>query len=487
MVAPDGVHLYHLQVPRNAAGECQVNLLGHAVSSDLIHWRELPPAFGPDPERADDNNQPWTGCAIWHDGCARLFYTMRGRSDTANLQAIGLATSPDGMTFTRHPGNPVIVPDRRWYADASQPVPNVLDCRDLMVVKAPDKPGWYGYFATRRPAHELGFTSVIAAAYSTDLTHWEQLPPVFAPEGLPCVEVPDVFLLNGRWYITCLTGLIYGTQRPFSDPAICHGTLYAVADSPLGPFHRLDDDVVLGARSMASPLSVRSFDFEGEKYLLYTDREKVGASDDGAPTFGTLATPKVYGTSGDRLQVRYSDRVERLVTGELPLDYEYLRGPAIAGDWGQIWRMPPVKAQISEEGIILENTSAFSVLPLGVGCESYILEAEVTLRQAAAAGFVLRMDGGSDGDFLRLDCEEQRLHYLEHRFAGFSEERRREVACDRACRLKVVARREHLEIYLDEVLLLTFARYRRPGDGVGLFVDRGAALFRRIRMRQLGI
>ncbi len=486
MVTPEGVHLYHLQRASDEEGKTTEDDLGHAFSTDLIHWEERSAAFGPDPSRSDDDLQPWTGCALWHEDQAYLFYTMRGSATAGGAQAIGLAISPDGNRYQRYGENPVIVPDPHCFATLENPVPGICDCRDLHVIKAPDRPGWYGYFATRRPAADLARSSIIAAAYSNDLIHWEQFPvPVFAPENCGCVEVPNVFRIGDLWYITCLTGLIYGTFNAFSDDSICFGTIYAVADSPLGPFRQLKDNVLLGARTTACPLALHHFNFESKDYLIYSDRGKSGGSDGGLPQLGTLTTPKLLGRDGDDLIVRYSPRVELLVKREIPLDYEALRTQGIMEDWGQRWRRPPVDAQISEETIQLYNPTSFSALPLGIELESYIFEAEVTIRGAAAAGFVLRMQNRLDGDFLRLDSEFGGIRYIEHNHAAFLETRRCAIPDNTPCCLKVVSRREHLEIYLNERLMTSFARYRGVGGGIGLFVDRGCAIFHRCRVREL--
>lgn len=486
MAAPGGVHLYHLQTARDETGQRHENHLGHAFSADLIHWEEHSPVLGTNRERGDDDMAPWTGSAVWHEGQAYLFYTMRGSATKGGSQAVGLATSADGSNFIRYSGNPVIIPDPQRYATLENPVPGTRDCRDFHVIKAPDRPGWYGYFATRRPANDLLRTSIIAGAYSDDLIHWKQFPaPVFAPDNCGCIEVPNVFKIGDLWYITCLTGLFYGAFTSFSDESIYNGTIYAVSDSPRGPFRQLKDNVLLGARTAACPLALHHLIFDGEDYLLYTDREKHNHTDGGNPVHGTLATPKLLARDGDSLIVRYSPKVELLARHELPLDYDYLRNHAVWKDWGHIWKRPPVDAQIKEGCIQLSNPANFSILPLNIALESFILESEITIRDAVAAGFVLRMTEPWNADFVRVDSEFRGIRYIEYSAAEFLETRHAVIPTNRAFHLKVVVRREHTEIYLDDRLLTSFARYRGLGGGLGLFVDRGTAIFRYCRIREL--
>jgi beta-1,2-mannobiose phosphorylase / 1,2-beta-oligomannan phosphorylase len=95
------------------------NAIGYATSPDGINWTKLKenPIFS-----ADSNNE-WeqhkvTACqVILHDGWYLMFYI--GFSDEEHAQ-IGLARSKDGITnWQRHPANPIIRPGGdQWDADA---------------------------------------------------------------------------------------------------------------------------------------------------------------------------------------------------------------------------------------------------------------------------------------------------------------------------------------------------------------------------------
>ncbi|MFA5206436.1 MAG: hypothetical protein WC708_18720 [Lentisphaeria bacterium] len=485
MPTPDGrLHLYHLQRARTPEAAKDEDAFGHAVTADLMDWQERPACLGPAAGNPDDDIQPWTGCALWHQGRGYLYYTMRGSRNQAREQHIGLATATDPDVWTRHPGNPLITPDPALYATAERPTPGVVDCRDLIVVKDPAGPGWYGYFATRRPAKTLPGSSVIGCAYSDDLVRWRQLPPAFAPDKYACIEVPDVFQLDGRWYMTCLTGTVYGNRAIFSDPHVHFGTIYAVADRPEGPFHELADNVLVGAGSYAAPLSVRSFPWEGGRYILYTDRERAGRTDAGGPGFGTITTPKLLKAKGERLVAAYSPLVERKVTEERRIDWDAVKKRA-GEAWGQTW---PLQSGTLETGAVIRaaNPDCWSIFPISGKIDSFILEAEVTL-QGAAAGFCVRMFDHWNGDFLILDAERQELVYAAQPLFDYLERRRIPVEQGRRYNLKAVSRLEHLEVYVDDVLVMAFARYRGIGGEVGLFVDRGAAVFENVRLRELAV
>ena len=44
-----------------------------------------------------------------------MFYTGTSSAEGGLVQRIGLATSSDLITWTKHPDNPVMVADSRWY------------------------------------------------------------------------------------------------------------------------------------------------------------------------------------------------------------------------------------------------------------------------------------------------------------------------------------------------------------------------------------
>jgi hypothetical protein len=482
------VHAYHLQNRRPGVHEdlLDARTLGHATTTDLINWEEQPPAFGPDPANPKDDCQPWTGSAIWHEGKGYLFYTMRGSVDNCRQQQIGLATSRDGNTFERHPGNPIIVPDPRWYATAQKPVPGYLDCRDLAVVRDPERQCWYGLYPTRVPGDELPETSVIGCARSTDLLHWEQLPPAFAPGKYACIEAPDVFCLNGRWYLTALTGNWYGNRGIWSDPNLVDGTMYAVADRPEGPYRELADNAFIAGRSTA-PLICKSVLFEGERYVLYTDRERVGYADHGAlGGIGTISTPKVLKTDGERLLAAYSPRVEQRITRELVgRGSPPVRDPAPT--WGQTWPMPVARWTWGDT-IVGASRTGWEVATLrGAAVESCILEATIVIEEGVAAGIAFRMDGPKTGSVVALDAAEGSVFFSETPAFDYTERRQTPIKRGVPIRLRVVSRLEHIEVYVNDELRLAFSRYRALSGQVGLFVDRARAKFSDIRVRELRV
>jgi hypothetical protein len=260
--------------------------------------------------------------------------------------------------------------------------------------------------------------------------------------------------------------------------------MYAVADRPEGPYEELRDNALL-AGGEAAPLSIRTFEYEGARHALYTDRERVGRVDRGAVTFGTLTTPKTVRASGGRLELAYSPRIEAKVTDEL-IGKSAPAVPRAGEAWGQIWQMPSVRWEWGAV-VVGESQTAWGVVPLGVHAPSYIFEARVTLESAVAAGLAVRLESARAGGVAALDAIEQCLFFAEAPSFRMLEKREMRVPARQSIHLRVVSRLEHTELYVDDALKLAFPRYAGIDGGVGLFVDRGKAIFQNVRLRALDV
>jgi predicted GH43/DUF377 family glycosyl hydrolase len=95
------------------------NAIGYATSPDGIHWTKYPsnPIFSADPRHTWEQHKV-AGCqVVQKDNWYLLFYIGYWDEDTAQ---IGLARSPNGInSWERHPANPIIAPVvNQWDGDA---------------------------------------------------------------------------------------------------------------------------------------------------------------------------------------------------------------------------------------------------------------------------------------------------------------------------------------------------------------------------------
>jgi predicted GH43/DUF377 family glycosyl hydrolase len=106
------------------------NAIGYATSKDGLKWvkNEGNPVFKPDPKHEWEKDRV-TGCQVIRQGDWHVMFYI-GFRDKDHAQ-IGIARSRDGITgWQRHPANPVIRPGKgQWDHDAVYKPYAIFDCR----------------------------------------------------------------------------------------------------------------------------------------------------------------------------------------------------------------------------------------------------------------------------------------------------------------------------------------------------------------------
>uniref|UniRef100_A0A914DPI6 Sucrose-6-phosphate hydrolase n=1 Tax=Acrobeloides nanus TaxID=290746 RepID=A0A914DPI6_9BILA len=174
---------------------------GHVASTDLVHWKNLPIALTPgDPY---DKDGCFSGSAVVNGNELVLVYT--GNVNTANgfTQTQNIATSKDGVTFTKYSGNPVL---------ANPPVDGTKDFRDPKV--------WLSIYGSQNGTWNMvvGNPSVavnnpymnsygrVVLYQSNDLKTWTYLGGLAeeqnAEQNLGYMwDDPNFFYLNGKYVL----------------------------------------------------------------------------------------------------------------------------------------------------------------------------------------------------------------------------------------------------------------------------------------------
>jgi len=233
-------HAFFLQAPRDLPDPNMrhgMATVGHAVSPDLVHWQLLPDALTPGAPGTWDDQAIWTGSIVERAGLYYFFYTGLSRGESGHVQRIGIATSPDLVHWTRHPGNPLLEADPRWYEKLGSDCWHEEACRDPFVFYAPHDDLYYMFYCARANSGPCGRRGVVGCARSRNLLDWEPLPPVAEPALFRHLEVPQVVALAGRYYLLFCTAPVVEAQpeRAAGVPSWT-GTHYLVADRPAGPY-----------------------------------------------------------------------------------------------------------------------------------------------------------------------------------------------------------------------------------------------------------
>ena len=162
---------------------------GHAMSDDLVHWRDLPIALAPTAGTVDEYGV-FSGCAFDADGVPTVLYTgVRKPCGAPRTELPCLATSQDDdlVTWQKYAGNPVIA--------APPPGFDVLGFRDHGVWREGDT--WYQVIGSGI----RGVGGTVFLYRSADLVHWEYMHPICVGDRNETGDVwecPDLFQLGDR-------------------------------------------------------------------------------------------------------------------------------------------------------------------------------------------------------------------------------------------------------------------------------------------------
>lgn len=161
---------------------------GHAISPDLVHWRTAPTALAPSEEYDYGESSASYGCysgsAVVVEDELVLMYTGHVY-EREPMQTQCLAVSEDGLTFHKHPANPVI---------PGPPAGGGIDFRDPKVVEH----GGQRYAVVGASARGRGRALLYRGG--DDITEWTYvgaLAESTGPEGTMW-ECPDLFPLGDR-------------------------------------------------------------------------------------------------------------------------------------------------------------------------------------------------------------------------------------------------------------------------------------------------
>jgi len=159
---------------------------GHAISDDLITWRQVETALYPD-QKYEDKHGCYSGSAIERDGALNLFYTAVS-AQYGQTQA--RAMSRDGMTFIKHADNPLVRRTPYTGEDGYN-----RDFRDPKVISA------FGRYYMVCGTCVDGEGQILLYS-SEDLETWAFENVAYASRAFGgTLECPDLFPLGDHWVL----------------------------------------------------------------------------------------------------------------------------------------------------------------------------------------------------------------------------------------------------------------------------------------------
>jgi len=422
----------------------------HAVSKDLVSWKELPRALEPaGTVGSPDESACWTGSVIEHEGTFHIFYTGGRLVETAFRQTICHATSADLVTWVKDQKNPIVEADPRWYEPHDWRDPFVYwsseHRRFEMLIAARGLRGW----SPRR--------GCIAVAVSSDLREWSVQAPGWEPQLTHVHECPELFTVGGRQY------LAYST---YSEDNVTHYRL-ARRDGSYrtpGPNDSIDGRFYYAAKGLN----------DGRRQVTFGwIPEVTGRSDEGEIMWaGDLGIPHVLRPGrGGALHVSYPESLLSLFPRELEM--RQVAGEVSAGKGRFFLRSDGGTAHV----LCSRQPRVFYMrLDLAMG------------RNTASAGLILDADRDLDhGCFLEFETASRCLRLF--KYPRGVAQRRRKIIVQRtlpfavgSAAVEVFYENGMLTVFVNKSACLSARTYER-GDLFGFFVQSGRARCLRVSVR----
>lgn len=209
---------------------------GHAVSEDLVHWKEEKIALIPDREYENDGGC-FSGSAIVKDDVLYLFYTSVSKE---KKQTQSVAYSMDGIHFEKYEGNPII---------ADSPLGDNTDFRDPKVFC------YEGCYYMVCGAGIDGVAKMLLFR-SEDLMKWSYVNCIYESDKFgQAFECPDIFPLGDKYV------LMFSAMKPEK-----YATVFLIGEFDGVAFKVEETQYVEGGEDFYAPQTF--MDHRGRRILI---------------------------------------------------------------------------------------------------------------------------------------------------------------------------------------------------------------------------
>jgi len=438
----DTFHLFHLQ---KAAGG--PSMIGHAVSTDLVHWNPCDPipTQGP-PGTWDAGGGGLTGMVIRHGDGYAMTYGSTVNVLLGRVQQIGIMFSSDLYQWTKYPQNPVLKAVSPYMHQQVRYTEGV-EWRDAYLLKVDE--GYEALICARMPDGR----ACIARMQSKDLILWRALPPMATPPVFQC-EVPEYFSLGDLL-----------DEKSRKDTM---GTYYLVSDSRTGEYLMPEDSLLLGSGNGRFDCYVgRTMVMKGERMLYHHNcgpRPSLGA-------------PKVIRQSEDgSLWLQYWDGLSRLETDVV------LNRITIESERERAWKLVA-------DRLVGHKDEGISISTLSPMLSDFNLSCTIEIEEGERGAVVFRYDEKTDkGLALTVNAQSGQVEIAALEKGQISTR----DAADLGIRpseehtIRIFARSEFTDCYLDDKLVFSTVVDDVPLSGkVGFVVDSAVVSFSNLRVASL--
>ena len=272
--ADDAVHVYFLTKPEASDGGWDI---GHAATRDLVAWEYLGLALARGAPGSWDDKSLATGSVFSRDGRYWMAFTGHKLDEPLFVQRVGMAVSDDLVRWEKLPENPTSEADPAHYELVSTGRRTLTHWRDPFLLDTGEDV--VQYVCARRTDGDISSRGTVGVARSTDMRSWESLPPLEHDRIAEEMEVPQVYAIDGRYYLVFCSHeqwLSPSYKSRFPGHAFRSTDYSMVGDSPLGPFRIHGTGEIIPTAPSPSRYASQIVRHDGEWFLLSTVRDGGG-------------------------------------------------------------------------------------------------------------------------------------------------------------------------------------------------------------------
>jgi len=481
----DGLyHLFHLVLPNH-------DFIAHAVSEDGFSWYRVANALFLGHPGCWDDSMLWTMHVSpdpHRPGSWRMFYTGLSRGDRGLKQRIGMAVSDDLYRWTKvsvswrdhrrapsglsadHQGCQAkydagssfpLQPEPPHYEHSLDSPRKWVSWRDPFYYHEGDR-GWL-LCAGRIDEGPFVRRGCVALMEETAPNHFEQRPPLFHPGLYDDIEVPNLFRLEGEYYLV-------GSLREDAKVRYWHTDHLGAPGEPAGPWRSYYDNVLLARGNYAGricedPHGVLIWNFFTPDINIRT-------------TYNIMPPPKrLLRSSGGLLRAKSFEGFSRRVArAERPDRLHSLQCSVSSSPHA-------CELKPSEGHFQVGSESGFEAYVFPEEVQDFRMRAKLSLRGLGKCGLVFRIDHESrDGYYVSLDLtkgvaqirawgtgsqklgeEMMQFHSLQ---AAYWQLEQRGVA-----HIECLAFGSYLELSVEDRVILSLADQTYQRGGLGFYVE----------------
>ncbi|GAB1538691.1 hypothetical protein NUACC21_13550 [Scytonema sp. NUACC21] len=279
----DVYRLFYLEGVEGQIPWWTISKISGAISTDLEHWEDLGTILEPEPANDWESGRVCAGCAYKEDGIYYLFYSAGGKEPPhLKNEGIGLATSTDGIHFSRYSPHPLLIPENNdsWYGRCNWT--GHFHWRDPYIFKDEQTGNYYMFIcaSSQAPGNFQGCIG-LAVADKISGPYKVLAPAVDVPvdvDNWPFyhLERPQVIYKNGKY------NLFFSCFKQYFNPKwlesvkhkrVTTSSLYwYISDNITGPYKPIDNDEYIVKGSEKTGMYGTNFlliSEDPEEYIAY--------------------------------------------------------------------------------------------------------------------------------------------------------------------------------------------------------------------------